>query len=294
MYKIELFLKPRRFFILLFVVGLVSILFAGRLNVRSNWTKNREKNADTRIFDYIPHQTHTVAEGETISSIASLYRIHPDTIMAANSLEQITSLVVGESLILLQEDGIIYKPKYYDTYRSIAKRFDISFSDFLEVNQLEGFDDEISQPQRYLFLPSIRFSARKEEARWKGFLSWPIYADQIQPFGERLDPYTDLKREEAGVIFRGAKEGDVWAPAPGEIEKIALDPYYGRYLVIDHRDGYKSFLAHLSQINVGVNESVERFETLGKVGEIGKVGWIGVEYLLFYEGDLINPIPHLR
>src|SRR5919202_4551772 len=45
-------------------------------------------------------KTHTVSPGETVRSIAELYRVSPETVLAANAIENPDLLHVGEQLVV--------------------------------------------------------------------------------------------------------------------------------------------------------------------------------------------------
>src|SRR3989344_2471627 len=49
------------------------------------------------------------------------------------------------------------------------------------------------------------------------------------------------------------------------------DNAYGKYIIIDHGDGYTSRYAHLNLVSVSINEDVVQGQVIGKVGNTGNV-----------------------
>ena len=52
--------------------------------------------------------SHTVEEGETVRTLAERFGISPLTIMAANGLRNADLLQVGQDLVILPTDGVLY------------------------------------------------------------------------------------------------------------------------------------------------------------------------------------------
>lgn len=63
----------------------------------------------------------------------------------------------------------------------------------------------------------------------------------------------------------------VKASAPGTVDVVANlgDTSYGRYVRINHGNGYTTYYAHLSGFNVSVGQSVGYATTIGYVGNSG-------------------------
>ncbi|WP_404353096.1 peptidoglycan DD-metalloendopeptidase family protein [Phycicoccus jejuensis] len=63
----------------------------------------------------------------------------------------------------------------------------------------------------------------------------------------------------------------VYASAPGTVTTVANlgNTSYGRYVVISHAGGYKTYYAHLSSQDVSVGQSVTAKTMIGRVGSTG-------------------------
>jgi cell wall-associated NlpC family hydrolase len=96
--------------------------------------------------------THTVEEGETIQMLAARYGISPETIMAANGLRNPDLLQVGQDLVILPTDGVLYTLKPGESIRKVAQRFSVDPGDIIRANVL-GPDPDLVQPGTKLVVP---------------------------------------------------------------------------------------------------------------------------------------------
>jgi peptidoglycan DL-endopeptidase LytE len=96
--------------------------------------------------------THTVEEGETVRMLAAKYGISPETIMAANGLRNPDLLQVGQDLVILPTDGVLYTLKEGESIRKVAERFSVSTDDIIRANLL-GPNPDLVQPGTKLVVP---------------------------------------------------------------------------------------------------------------------------------------------
>jgi cell wall-associated NlpC family hydrolase len=89
--------------------------------------------------------THTVEDGETVRMLAARFSISPETILAANGLWNPDMLQVGQDLVILPTDGVVYTLRQGDTLRKVADHFGVALNDIIDANQL-GPDPNLVQP----------------------------------------------------------------------------------------------------------------------------------------------------
>jgi murein DD-endopeptidase MepM/ murein hydrolase activator NlpD len=91
-------------------------------------------------------------------------------------------------------------------------------------------------------------------------------------FGERVHPLSQAMSFHTGVDLAAQTGTRVDAAADGVVSFVGTDPGgYGRYVIVDHSDGYSTYYAHLSAFARGlkVGESVRQGERIGSVGMTG-------------------------
>ncbi|MFN0073851.1 MAG: LysM peptidoglycan-binding domain-containing protein [Chloroflexota bacterium] len=97
-------------------------------------------------------RTHTVAEGESLASIAKTYSLSLDSIKLANPSVSADRLEVGQNLLVLPADGMIHTAKPGDSVQKVADRYSVKTEVILEANKLEPTDK--LEGGRVLFIPA--------------------------------------------------------------------------------------------------------------------------------------------
>lgn len=93
----------------------------------------------------------------------------------------------------------------------------------------------------------------------------------------------------------GADYGDtVRASAAGTVAAAGWDGAYGMKVDIDHGNGYHTWYAHLSRIDVSVGQRVYKGETIALVGATGFATGPHLHYQLMLDGKPIDPAPYLH
>lgn len=92
---------------------------------------------------------------------------------------------------------------------------------------------------------------------------------------------------------RSGDEGDtVVAVAAGKITRVGNEgnTSYGRWIEIDHGNGYRTRYAHLSAQTVSVGQSVSQGQKIGAVGNTGGSSGAHLHYELRRNGVAIRPV----
>lgn len=97
-----------------------------------------------------------------------------------------------------------------------------------------------------------------------------------------------------GVDLAAAEGTPVRASAEGTVMAAGWDGSYGQKIVVDHGNGYQTWYAHLSAIDVKVGEHVYKSETIGRVGETGFATGPHLHYQVMLDGRPVDPTPYLR
>ncbi len=95
-----------------------------------------EKPAITNIDDSRGVIEHTLAEGESLDTLAAEYGVSTDQIRWSNGLKT-TSVSVGTVLYIPSTSGIVYTVKSGDTVESIASKYGSSTEEIIAMNDLE-------------------------------------------------------------------------------------------------------------------------------------------------------------
>lgn len=212
--------------------------------------------------------TYVVREGDTISSIAAMFRVSANTIIWANGLSKST-IRTGQELVILPVNGITHIVKSGETLGQIAKKYNGNVDEIIAFNNIEGdvkAGEEIvipdGEPEKaHQTTTVVKKSTLKET---KGYFSNPL------PGGKRTQGIHGNN-----AVDIAAKSGTpVVAAADGNVIIVRSDGGwnggYGNYVVIAHKNGTQTLYSHLSSVSVAQGEAVSQGEKIGGVGTTGK------------------------
>jgi len=86
----------------------------------------------------------------------------------------------------------------------------------------------------------------------------------------------------------------VHATAAGTIASADWDGGYGMKIDIDHGNGYHTWYAHLSRMDVSAGQYVHKGELIGLVGDTGFSTGPHLHYQVMLNGTAVNPAPYLN
>ena len=75
----------------------------------------------------------------------------------------------------------------------------------------------------------------------------------------------------------------------GTVIKSGYHVSYGDYLVINHGGGYCTLYAHCSQLLAQVGDTVNKYDTIAKVGATGDVTGNHLHICVIIDGVYVNP-----
>lgn len=123
---------------------------------------------------------------------------------------------------------------------------------------------------------------------------WPVNGKLEGGFGGRRNPFGG-----GGYEFHSGQdiEADMGAPvisgASGRVTFVGWQNGYGQLVVVDHGGGLTTRYAHLSQIDVELDQVVERGQLLGQVGSTGRSTGPHLHYEVRINEQPVNPLPYL-
>ena len=227
----------------------------------------KPKNATISIY--------VVREGDTLSGIAKLFAVSPNTILWANNLRSGSKLQVGQTLTILPVTGIKYTVKRGDTLSSIAKKFGGDAGEIASFNGIEGTlsaGDELIIPDGEIAEPAPATSSRPATVRSTG------PSGTLEQIGYYLRPIVGGKKSQGlhgynGIDIAAPRGTPILASASGDVivsREGGWNGGYGNYIVIQHDNGTQTLYSHNSSNVVYVGQNVVQGQVIGYVGASGK------------------------
>lgn len=105
-----------------------------------------------------------------------------------------------------------------------------------------------------------------------------------------LMKYGDDFRHE-GVDYMFALGAEAPAMNSGKVVYVGACNVLGKFVVVDHGWGLKSWYAHLSETSVAVGDTVTKGQTLGKVGKTGFIPTHRLHIMITANGVPVSPYP---
>ena len=97
-------------------------------------------------------------------------------------------------------------------------------------------------------------------------------------------------RNHYGIDLAGKVGEPIFAAASGVIEKIKLnDKIYGKSILIDHKNGYKTFYGHNSKIITQKEKFIRKGDTIAELGNTGVSSAPHLHFEILFKGEHIDP-----
>lgn len=142
----------------------------------------------------------------------------------------------------------------------------------------------------------MELQAHEAVLREKGYTPtvWPVEGTLESGFGGRRNPFGGGSWE-----FHSGQDIDAPAGVPivsgasGKISFVGWQNGYGQLVIIDHGGGLTTRYAHLSKIEVKLDQTVERGQFIGLVGSTGRSTGPHLHYEVRINDQPVNPLPYL-
>lgn len=112
-------------------------------------------------------------------------------------------------------------------------------------------------------------------------------------FGSRLSPTTGEPAFHYGLDIAADEGTPIAAFADGTVREVG-ESDYGKYLIVDHADGFSTLYAHCSSISVGVGDEVQCGGEIALVGQTGNATGPHLHFELWKDGMALDPSDYLE
>ncbi len=114
------------------------------------------------------------------------------------------------------------------------------------------------------------------------------------PFGKRSDPFNKKSAIHKGVDLAENVGNKIKTMADGKVLRAGINGGYGKFVEIDHGNGFKTKYGHLNRIYVSKGDVVKQGDGIGEVGNTGRSTGPHLHYEILYRGVHLDPMVFIK
>ena len=118
----------------------------------------------------------------------------------------------------------------------------------------------------------------------------PVQGTLSSSFGYREHPIEGEDSFHYGIDLAADTGTAISCFADGTVGAVGESTSYGKYCIVNHKDGYATLYAHCSRINTSSGAEVKLGEKIAEVGETGMATGPHLHFELHKDGIFLNPI----
>lgn len=266
----------------------------------TGWTEAKDKQVLAAYLERgvkVPGFTvavGVVAKKQNYWGMARANRINIDTVIGFNPDMEHVEAYVGRPVLLPNQVGTLHQVQAGDSVASVEKDYKLDPGAVRKANRV-GWGG--LRPGEVLFLPGARprqfTPAMQALYAGRDFFRSPLAGQFTSFVGVRVDPFTGAQRHHNGVDIRAKFNALVAAAADGTVSLAGWNDGFGKCVIIDHEQGYRTLYGHLNAILVHPGQRVKQFQYIGRVGMTGRTTGPHLHFTIWKDGKLQNPLKYL-
>ena len=123
---------------------------------------------------------------------------------------------------------------------------------------------------------------------------WPVNGHVVSAFGRRTSSFTNRQEFANGVDIAAFPGSEIRVSAPGTVESIVWDSFYGLRVAVTHKYGFTTVYSHCQRVSVEPGQKVIKGEVIGYVGRTGKATRHITHYQIRIGTEYVDPVPYLN
>lgn len=235
-----------------------------------------------------------IDKGDNYWGLAKGHGLNIDSLIGYNLDMQHLNAYVGRVLLMGNQIGTLHQVQAGESVASIEKDYSVAPGSLRAANRLGWFG---LTPGQVLFIPKAgpRQLTPEMEVLFanRRFFRSPLAGKYTSLLGVRVDPFTGDYKVHNGVDIKAAFNSLVAAAADGKVTSAGWNGGFGKAVVIEHANGYRTLYGHLNAILVKPGQYVKQYQFIGKVGMTGRTTGAHLHFSIWKDGKLQNPLKYL-
>jgi murein DD-endopeptidase MepM/ murein hydrolase activator NlpD len=262
--------------------------------VKENRTLKAQHNQELEFIlaqkaeleDYIANQTSELIE-------------NAELISAANTTKTISEQALNQYKNEYEDMVVAYVDSNMGTIKSVSRGSSQETSFKESLKELRSLIQLVESAKLSEDDTNNKIHQKKNELT--NFLNalptyWPVDNSTAihSDFGRRYHPIYKYYRSHDGIDIGSKAYPKIYAAGNGKVVEAGRTSGYGNYVVIDHRNGFKTVYAHLSSYNVKIGEWVEKGQEIAKMGNTGTSTGTHLHFEIQINGVPTDPKKYLE
>lgn len=251
-------------------------------------------------FKNVSFKSYTVVKGDNFWKIAKRNNINIDSLIAANPHWESLLARCQQKIIIPSTKGTLLFIKAGESIDDLATYFEVDKSQ-IEVQYMPSyFKYHSSYDQLPLGIavfihdtkPDVNLMTQKMGHQYtlREMFRSPLGGRFTSFFGVRTHPIFNKKKFHSGVDIAAKRGTYIGAACDGRVVYAGWNGGYGKCVIIQHKNGYKTLYGHMSKINASVGKHVKAGQLIGRVGSTGYSTGPHLHFTVWHNGKLINPM----
>ena len=132
------------------------------------------------------------------------------------------------------------------------------------------------------------FAVREQHILGFDYVS-PLAGETTSPFGWREHPTTGKETFHYGVDLAASEGTDIACFADGTVGVVGDNVELGKYVTVNHENGFSTLYAHCSAVKVKPGTEVKKGETVACVGSTGNATGAHLHFEIHDGEEYLNP-----
>jgi len=251
-------------------------------------------------FDSIDLRIITIRKGDNFWKIARKYGVNIDTLIGANPLWD--SLVAREeqSIVVPSENGAMHFIQSFSEIDTLPELYStekekIVIQDLPPLYRIYRAFAEEKKPVAVFIrgakpLPGKMADKLALQYELREKFRSPLGGRFTSFFGQRNHPIFRVRSFHNGIDIAAPTGTYVGAARAGQVIATGWMGGYGKAVIVQHDNGFKTLYGHLSRICTANGRTVKAGSLIGRVGSTGFSTGPHLHFTLWQHGKLINPI----
>ena len=243
----------------------------------------------------VSFEIYTIQRGDNLWILAKRRGYTIDTIIGCNPGISETLCRTGQRILLPSRGGSLHRVREGERLETVALDYRVASEDIRAANLIDPAWGLV--PGMWIFVPGAKPLYLNHEMRGefekRSLFRSPLAGRYTSFVGMRNHPVLGFSKFHNGVDIACPMRTWVGAAASGNVIYAGWGGAVGKYVKIDHHNGYKTVYGHLDAIYVRKGDRVRAGQLIARSGKTGRVTGPHLHFTIYERGRVVDPMDFL-